>query len=64
MITHYTNQIQLTHTPRETVMEFTHSGSEPDSDPIRIAMTHETFAELKELINREPQSENPQPKKK
>jgi hypothetical protein len=58
MTTHYTNQIQLTRTPRETVFEFTHAGLEPDSKPIRIAMTHETFSELKELINREPESEN------
>ena len=60
MKTHYANYCQQLRTPKETVLSFCHKQDDDESDPIRIAMTHETFEELREMVNRKQES-NEQP---
>lgn len=56
--THYANYVEQVRTPTETVLSFSHKEV---SEPIRIAMTHDTFEALKDLINREESQSTDQP---
>ena len=53
----YSNSIRLVTSPNEVVLEFSAKYSDSENDATIIAMTHATYQSLKDLINKEPETE-------